>query len=107
MKLASSSYYYKPKSAVEGQARSDAELRDHIERIQGELAGYGYRRLGKQLRREGVYVNDKRIRRLQREYQLYPIRWQSFKIATTDSNHGHKVYRNLLAELTLTATSES
>jgi putative transposase len=107
MKLASSSYYYKPKSAVEGQARSDAELRDHIERIQGELAGYGYRRLGKQLRREGVYVNDKRIRRLQREYQLYPIRWQSFKIATTDSNHGHKVYRNLLAELTLTATNQA
>jgi putative transposase len=107
MKLASSSYYYKPKSAVEGQARSDAELRDHIEGIQGELAGYGYRRLGKQLRREGVYVNDKRIRRLQREYQLYPVRWQSFKIATTDSNHGHKVYRNLLAELTLTATNQA
>jgi putative transposase len=106
MNLASSSYYYKPKTDVEGQAQSDACLRDHIERIQGEFAGYGYRRLGKQLRREGVYVNDKRIRRVQRKYQLFPIRWQSFKIATTDSNHGHKVYPNLLAGLTLTGTNQ-
>ncbi|MBM2802584.1 MAG: transposase, partial [Deltaproteobacteria bacterium] len=88
MNLASSSYYYKPKTDGDGQVSSDAELRDHIERIQGEFAGYGYRRLGKQLRREGIYVNDKRIRRVQRLYQLFPIRWQSFKIATTDSNHG-------------------
>jgi putative transposase len=93
MKLASSSYYYKPKTNVEEQARSDAELRDHIERIQGEFAGYGYRRLSKQLRREGICVNDKRIRRVQREYQLYPVRWQRFKIATTDSNTGTRSIR--------------
>lgn len=107
MNLASSSYYYKPKTDVDGSARRDAELRDHIERIQGELAGYGYRRLGKQLRREGICVNDKRIRRVQRKYQLFPIRWQSFKIATTDSNHGYKVYPNLLAGLTLTGTDQA
>lgn len=107
MKLASSSYYYKPKIDVEGQARIEAELRDHIERIQGEFSGYGYRRLGKQLRREGINVNDKRIRRVQRKYQLFPIRWQSFKIATTDSNHGHKVYPNLLAGLTLTGINQA
>jgi putative transposase len=58
--------------------------------------------LGKQLRREGICVNDKRIRRVQRKYQLFPIRWQSFKIATTDSNHDHPVYPNLLAEQTIT-----
>jgi putative transposase len=107
MKLASSSYYYKPTTDAEGQARSDAELRGHIERLQGEFAGYGYRRLSKQLRREGICVNDKRIRRVQRRYQLFPIRWQSFKIATTDSNHGHKVYPNLLAELTVTALNQA
>jgi putative transposase len=95
MNLASSSYYYKPKTDVEGQARIDAELRDHIERIQGEFLDYGYRRLGKQLLREGICVNDKRIRRVQRQYQLFPIRWQSFKITTTDSSHRLKVYPNL------------
>ena len=97
MNLASSSYYYNSKTEVAGRAKTDTELRDRIERIQGEFPGYGYRRLGKQLRREGVRVNDKRIRRVQRQYQLYPVRWHSFKIATTDSKHGHKVYRNLLA----------
>jgi len=63
MNLASSSYYYKPKSNP-GQAKADAELRDQIERIQGEFPGYGYRRLAKQLRREGIRVNGKRIRRV-------------------------------------------
>ncbi len=107
MNLASSSYYYKPKTDLEGQTRSDPELRDHIERIHAEFAGYGYRRLGKQLRREGICVNDKRIRRVQRQYQLFPVRWQSFKMATTDSNHRHKVYPNLLAGLTLTGTDQA
>jgi putative transposase len=107
MNLAPSSYYYKPKTDVEGRSSNDAELRDHIERIQGEFAGYGYRRLGKQLRREGISVNDKRIRRVQRQYQLFPIRWHSFKIATTDSNHGHKVYPNLLAGMNLTGTNQA
>jgi putative transposase len=106
MNLAPSSYYYKPKSDVDRRIRSDAELRHCIERIQGEFTGYGYRRLGKQLRREGICVNDKRIRRVQRLYQLFPIRWHSFKIATTDSNHGHKVYRNLLAGRTLTGINQ-
>jgi putative transposase len=105
MNLAPSSYYYKSKSNPR-QAETDTELRDRIERIQGEFPGYGYRRLGKQLRREGVRVNDKRIRRLQRKYQLFPIRWRSFKIATTDSKHGHKVYPNLLAGLTVTAINQ-
>ena len=106
MNLAPSSYYYKPKSDVDRRIRSDAELRHRIERIQGEFTGYGYRRLGKQLRREGICVNDKRIRRVQRLYQLFPIRWQSFKIATTDSNHDHPVYPNLLAELAVTGINQ-
>jgi putative transposase len=107
MKLASSSYYYHPKADVERQAHSDSELRAHIERIQGEFTGYGYRRLGEQLRREGMVVNDNKIRRVQRRYQLFPIHWQNFKIATTDSNHGHKVYPNLLAEKKLTGINQA
>jgi putative transposase len=107
MNLASSSYYYKPKSGPDGQACRDDDLRGHIERIQEEFPGYGYRRLGQQLRREGISVNDKRIRRVQRQYQLYPIRWQNFKIATTASNHGHKVYPNLLGGLQVTDINQA
>ena len=107
MNLASSSYYYKAKSNAARQAKTDAELKDHIERIQGEFPGYGYRRLAKQLHREGIRVNDKRIRRVQRKYQLCPVRWHSFRIATTDSDHGYPVYPNLLAGLTLTGTNQA
>jgi len=107
MKLVSSSYYSQPVSNLEQRDGDDALLRDHIERLQGEFPGYGYRRLGQQLRREGIVVNDEKIRRLQRKYQLFPIRWQSFKIATTDSNHGYRVYPNLLAGKTLTGINQA
>jgi len=107
MSLASSSYYYQPVTDLEGQECSDKLLRDHIERLQRDFPGYGYRRFGQQLRREGIVVNDKKIRRVQRKYQLFPIRWLSFKIATTDSNHDHKVYPNLLAHKTLTGINQA
>ena len=107
MNLAPSSYYYRPLTDLQAHKRSDALLRKHIERLQQDFPGYGYRRLGQQLRREGIVVNDKKIRRVQRKYQLFPIRWQSFKIATTDSNHGHKVYPNLLAEKVLTGLNQA
>jgi putative transposase len=107
MRLASSSYYYQPVTDFEAQECSDALLRDHIERLQQDFPGYGYRRLGQQLRREGIVVNDKKIRRVQRKYQLFPIRWRSFKIATTDSNHNHKVYPNLLAQKTLSGINQA
>jgi putative transposase len=107
MKLASSSYYYQPLTDLEAQEQSDGLLRAHIERLQQDFPGYGYRRLGRQLRREGIVINDKKIRRVQRKYQLFPIRWRSFKIATTDSNHNHKVYPNLLAEKILTGINQA
>jgi hypothetical protein len=58
------------------RSASETELRDHINRLQGEIPGYGYRRLGRrrQLRREGMVVNDKKIRRVQRKYALFSIR---------------------------------
>ena len=107
MKLASSSYYYQPVTDIETKQSSDTLLRDHIERLQQDFPGYGYRRLGRQLRREGIVVNDKKIRRVQRKYQLFPIRWRSFKIATTDSNHNHMVYPNLLAEKIVTGINQA
>jgi putative transposase len=107
MNLAPSSYYYRPLTDSEAQEQSDALLRDRIERLQQDFPGYGYRRLGQQLRREGIVINDKKIRRVQRKYQLFPIRWRSFKIATTDSNHNHKIYPNLLADKILTGINQA
>jgi len=66
--VASSSYYYQPITDPRTQENQDRELRDHSERLQGEFPGYGYRRLGQQLRREGIVVNDKKIRRIQSKF---------------------------------------
>lgn len=107
MKLGSSSYYYQPITDLQAQERGDAELRDHIDRVQGVFPGYGYRRLGQHLRREGIVANNKKIRRVQKKYQLFPIRWQSFKVATTDSNHNYRISPNLLADKTLTGINQA
>jgi hypothetical protein len=46
MKLAASSYYYHPLTNLDIQERSEAQLRNHFERLQRDFPGYGYRRLG-------------------------------------------------------------
>jgi putative transposase len=45
--------------------------------------------------------------RVQRKYQLFPIGWRTFKIATTDSNHNHRIYPNQLAEKILTGINQA
>jgi transposase-like protein len=44
--------------------RDDADIRDAIHRIALSDRFYGYRRIAEQLRREGLIVNSKRVRRL-------------------------------------------
>ena len=105
--LAPSSYYYRAKVDPKTRANTDADLRDRIERIHLQFPGYGYRRLQRQLLREGLRVNAKRIRRVQQEYKLFPVIWRTFKVATTDSNHRLGVYPNRLRGLTPTAINQA
>lgn len=94
--LSVSSYYYKPKVDATKKAIVDADLRDRIEAIQAEFPRYGYRRLKRHLVREGIIVNEKRIRRVMKEYGLYPEIKKAFSVATTDSNHNYPIYENLV-----------
>ena len=96
--LSRSSFYYRK----QGRATrlTDQELRDRIERIQEEFSSYGYRRVDEQLRKSGVVVNGKRIRRVMREHGLYPIAWKR-SVKTTESRNGLKGYPNLLKNLTV------
>lgn len=104
--LASSTFYYQPKTDVSEKQRRDAELRDQIEAIQAEFAGYGYRRVQHELERHGQKINAKRIRRVMSENGLRPILWRSF-VRTTDSNHSHRIYPNLLKNQTLSGPNEA
>ena len=84
------------------RAQRDAELRDRIERLHQVP---GLRLLHAQSRvagRQGVRVNAKLIRRVQQEYKLFPVVWRTFRVATTDSDHPHPVYPNLLRDRAVT-----
>ena len=95
MKLARSSFYYKPKAQASDRMKTEADLRDRIEAICLEFPRYGYRRVTYQLKHEGWQVNHKRVLRLMRESDLlYRVRrrW----VRTTDSRHRFPRYRNLV-----------
>jgi len=95
MKIARSTYYYRPENRE--KIKIDANLQDRIESVALEFPKYGYRRITHQLNLEGISVNHKRILRIMRESSLLVTakkRW----IATTDSNHNYPIYPNLIKE---------
>jgi putative transposase len=98
MGLARSTYYHCSRQKSTKAKKEEADLRDRIEQTVVEHARYGYRRVTYQLRREGYKVNHKRVARIMREQSLQcqvKRRW----VKTTDSNHGYRIYPNLVKEL--------
>jgi transposase InsO family protein len=73
----------------------EAGVRDAIQRIALRQRHYGYRRIARELRRDGWCVNHKRVLRLMREDNLLCLRAKPFVPATTDSHHGWHVVANL------------
>jgi len=104
MKLARSSFYYKPgdKDAVK---KADAGLRDRIEAICLGFPRYGYRRVTWQLKREGKRVNHKKVLRLMRESDLL-CRVKRKWVKTTDSRHRFPRYPNLIKGMVITRLNE-
>jgi len=103
--LSRSSYYYQTKDKDPQKVKASCDLMDMIERIVLEFAGYGYRRVTKQLHREGVIANHKKVLKLMRESSLlvvYKRKW----IKTTDSNHQYKIYPNLANAMVLSAINK-
>jgi putative transposase len=101
MQLPRRSYYYKPKNKP-----SDETLISRMEDICLEFPRYGYRRVTKQLRREGWTVNHKKVARIMRE-RGWSCRPRKKKwICTTDSNHGFQVYPNLIKEQVISGLNQ-
>jgi len=98
LSLDRSGYYREPKIGQHLDppwAEDETALRDAIENIVVEFSGYGYRRVTAQLARDGWSVNHKRVLRIMRRESLLcqlKRRW----VPTTDSEHGLRVYPNLL-----------
>jgi len=76
----------------------DMGLRHQIQEIALEMPRYGYRRITRELLRQRVKVNHKKVLRLMREDNLLCLRKRKF-VRTTDSRHGFEVYPNLVPGL--------
>ena len=99
MNLARSTYYYQIKSREKTlkKQKEDATLKALIDDIHTEFPYYGYRPLHEELKRRGHIVNTKKIRRVQKKFDIFPVRLRKF-VRTTDSKHSHRIYPNLLKE---------
>ena len=90
----SRSWYYARPAAV-APTEEQILLRDAIERIVMDFPGSGYRRVSAQLKREGWQVNHKRVLGVMRAECLLCQLKKRF-VVTTDSDHAHRTYQNLL-----------
>jgi len=93
LKVARSTYYHR-RAPLDEQ-----EVRQAIAAVAGEWPRYGYRRITKQLQRQGWSVNHKRVERIMRELGLQAHRKPKRRITTTDSSHPFPRYPNLVEHL--------
>ena len=97
----SRSGFYRGNDDAEPGPDPDMDLRDAIQHIALAWPSYGRPRITAELRRCGWTVNAKRVYRLLRQDNLLCVRKRKF-VVTTDSNHGWKVYPNLVRDMVLT-----
>lgn len=95
----SASAYYAWCHQTDGGSTED-DLLPKIRQILEECAGYGYRRVTKELNRQGVVVNKKAVQRLMQKHHLQRRQKRRF-VRTTDSKHGLPVYPNLIQDLVI------
>jgi len=72
-----------------------------IHEIAIEFQRYGYRRITKQLQRQGFKINHKKVLRLTRENKLLVKRKKPFKPQTTQSNHNLRTYHNIIKNIAI------
>jgi putative transposase len=96
--LAASSYYYRPKRDPVARARREANLVERIDRIHATQPRTGYRMMKHYLARDGIVVSGRRLRRLMKDHGLQAQVKRAF-VRTTDSDHPHEVYPNLVKGL--------
>ncbi len=105
MNVPRSSYYYRAKPLSVQKQRAEADLRDRIERIACDFSRYGYRRITKQLKRDGVIVNHKKVLRIMREESLL-CEVKRVWVTTTDSRHRFRRFPNLIKNVAATGPNQ-
>jgi putative transposase len=93
MGLPRSTFYDVPAAHLD-----DSGIVGRMQAICDEFEAYGYRRVGAELRHQGIVVNHKKIRRLMRESDLQPRRRRRY-VATTDSDHDSPIFPDRARDL--------
>ena len=81
------------------------ETIEQIKEICTDFSKYGYRRVTKQLHRDGKIINTKKVRRIMKEEKLV-VRKKRYKPITTQSNHSLQTYPNLAKNFTPTGMNQ-
>jgi putative transposase len=86
--------------------QEETELRSRLQSIVLKHHGhYGYRRVSKELKDQGLVVNNKRVLRLMREDNLLAVGRSKFVI-TTNSRHDLAIHFNLAARMQLSGIDQ-
>jgi len=107
LNVGNSGYYewlQKPGSDPDS-VRVEMRIKNEMQKIAIEFPRYGYRRMTIDLYNRGYHVNHKRVLRLMQEDNLLCVK-KHFKPLTTDSNHNHKVYPNLIKNREITQPNQ-
>ncbi|NDD92543.1 IS3 family transposase [bacterium] len=105
MRLSSTTYYSDPKISRSERESFEADVRGKIEQIRIELPGSGYRTLLPVLKRLGVEIGERKLRQILSKFKLQ-IRPKKKFVKTTNSNHKHRIYANLIEEMTVTDANQ-
>ena len=94
--VSKSGYYaWARRSGHDSRKARDRPVVEEMMKIIHEYPGYGYRRITRQLSKQGRVVNHTRVLRLMRENNLQ-FSHKKYSPITTDSEHNNPVYPNLL-----------
>lgn len=83
----------------------EIRVKEEIQNIVIEFTGYGYRRVTIELQNRGYSVKEKIVRKFMKEDNLLCVK-KRFRLRTTDSNHGEKIYPNLVKNLKVTGINQ-
>lgn len=98
--ISTSTYYADRKVTRLEQEEKDADIRGKIEQIRITMKNAGYRMLLHHLKRSGIEIGERRLRRIMKKFSLQ-IKPKKRFVATTDSNHNHEVHPNLIEEMSV------
>ncbi|MFK8138333.1 MAG: IS3 family transposase [Bdellovibrionales bacterium] len=103
--LAMSTYYSDPQVPRLEKEEWEADILGKIEQIRVEQPRLGYRPLLHHLKRQGIVIGERRLRNVLKKFDL-GIKPRKKIVRTTDSNHSHKVFPNLLPEMTVSGVNQ-